>query len=123
MKRDMELVRDLLLKIEAEGAPALDVVPAMAGFDEGVVIEHVRLCYDAGLISAIDATTLDGRDYMELELTWYGHEFVDQIRDPEIWAKTKAGASKVGSWSIGIIGELAVGFIKAKAATLGLPIG
>lgn len=55
-------------------------------------------------------------------LTWQGHEFVDEVRDPEIWRKTKEGAEKVGSWSIKLLGELAAGFVRAKAAELGLPL-
>ena len=47
-------------------------------------------------------------------LTWAGHDFVDSVRDPEIWRETKDVASKAGRWSIDLLGELAKGLIKTK---------
>lgn len=123
MKREMDLVRDLLLAIERDGSPALARAPDIGGAAAETVVEHIHLLRQAGLVSAVDATTFDGRDYINIELTWAGHEFLDQVRDPEIWTKTKAGASKLGSWSIGLLGDIAMGYIKAKASSIGLPLG
>jgi Hypothetical protein (DUF2513) len=47
-------------------------------------------------------------------LTWEGHDFLDAIRDPEIWCKTKSGAEEVGSFTFDLLKELAVGLIKTK---------
>lgn len=41
-------------------------------------------------------------------LTYIGHEFLDNIRDPEIWKKTKEAASKVGKFSITTLASYAV---------------
>lgn len=123
MKRDMDLVRLLLLRIEQEGSPALRNVPEVEGFDEATVAHHISLMLQAGLVTAIDASSFDGLAYLEIKMTWHGHEFLETIRDPEIWQSTKAGAAKVGSWSIGIIAELAKAAVVAKAQSLGFPIG
>lgn len=40
-------------------------------------------------------------------LTWQGHQFIDTIRDPKIWRKTKEAASKLESASITILSSLA----------------
>lgn len=123
MKRDMDLIRQILIHIEELPQAALQNVPDFEGYTTARVIEHVRLLIDAGLITAIDASTLSGPDYINIKMTWHGHEFINTIRDPEIWKKTKAGASKVGGWTVGLLAEIATGYIKLKAAELGLPIG
>jgi hypothetical protein len=120
MKRDMDLVRSILLEIEARGDPELRNVPFIQGYDEGVVTSHVALLLDAGLASGIDASTMDGQDYMEIGMTWAGYEFLDNVRDPEIWRTTKTGAAKLGSFSLSLIGDLAKAALTAKAQSLGL---
>ncbi len=43
-----------------------------------------------------------------------GHQYLEAIRDPEIWRKTKEGASLAGSFSIDLLGKLANGFIRTQ---------
>jgi hypothetical protein len=119
MKRDMDLVRDLLLKIEEEGTPALGGVPELEGHSSDAVLYHIKLLIQAGLLTAIDAGSFDGPNYLQLEMTWHGHEFLASVRDPEIWRRTKEGAGKVGSWSIGTIAEVAKAVALAKMEDLG----
>ena len=47
-------------------------------------------------------------------LTWKGHDFLDQIRDPAIWSATKEGVKKAGGFSVDILKALAKGLIKKK---------
>ena len=118
MQRDMDLVRDLLLEIAASDQPL--TFPNFLGGDAEPdrvrkVAYHLKmLIEEAGLISAIDAKSNSGPAWLRLELTWLGHEFLDQIRDPEIWRKTKAGAAKAGGFSIELISALAKGLIKTQ---------
>jgi hypothetical protein len=51
------------------------------------------------------------------KLTWNGHEFLDDIRDPEIWRKTKELAKSVPSVGL-VLWEIAKAEVKTK---LGLP--
>lgn len=51
-----------------------------------------------------------------------GHEFLETVRSAEIWSKAKAGATRVGSWSLSVIGDLAKGYLREEAAKLGLPL-
>ena len=122
MKLDMDLMRQILLAVEADPCPVLPGVPEVIDYPSGHVIEHVRLAVDAGYLTAQDAGTMSGPDFVALRLTWAGHEFLEKIRDPEIWRQTKAGAAKVGSLPFSLLGELAIGFLKKKAADLGLPM-
>jgi len=125
MKRDMDLVRTILLAIEDQPGPAVAGYLEIPGVELGPLTHHLHLLMDAGYVHAYearDASTDYGFLLQEASLTWAGHEFLDSVRDPEIWQKTKVGASKVGSWSVSLLGELAKGYIRQKAAELGLPI-
>ena len=48
------------------------------------------------------------------KLTWAGHDFVDAVRDPAIWKKTKHSADAIGSITFDLVKDLAKGFIKTK---------
>src|SRR3546814_6109565 len=80
---------------------------------------------EAGYIRAAaaqDANTPYGYMMQDASLTWAGYEFLETIRDTEIWRLTKTGAEKVGSWGISMLMELAKGYARQKATGLGLPI-
>jgi hypothetical protein len=118
MKRDMDLVRDLLLAIEnhptlADGTNVLMVdAPDKLGLDGRSIEEihyHLEMMIKKGLV--------DGQlNLMEMVsgLTWDGHDFLDTIRDPAIWQATKDGAKKAGGFSLELLGALAKGLIKKK---------
>lgn len=76
---------------------------------------QVRLLAEAGFVWAIDAETMDNRFAMlPVRLTMAGHEYLDTIRDEEIWRRTKEGAGAVGSFSLETLGALARGFVREK---------
>src|SRR5215204_2447357 len=102
MKRDMDLVRLLLLEAEAakdrvmtKHLPALE---HFKGFDLPTIDHHVEVMAEAGLIVAYQETQTGKGTFgwNLIRLTWNGHEFVDTVRDPEIWRKTKSGAAAAG---------------------------
>jgi hypothetical protein len=120
MKRDMDIVRELLLRIEAvnmpAGHPALLTVTSddlvRPGDDQNSIAEHVRLLVDAGFVKP---TRLSGPEFFGVSgLTWRGHDFLDAIRDPEIWRQTKDGATKAGGFTVEILGDLAKGLLKTQ---------
>jgi hypothetical protein len=51
-------------------------------------------------------------DWRAKRLTFQGHEFLDTVRDPEIWRRTKEGASKIGGAGVELL--LTVGKAYAK---------
>ncbi|MBF9195409.1 DUF2513 domain-containing protein [Microvirga terrestris] len=124
MKRDMDLVRNLLLEIEASEKPALyisDLISAdrLNGIDQPTIELHLKLLIEAGLIDANQkqgSSTVGG--WYVRRLTWDGHEFLDTMRDPEIWRKTKEGASAAGSWSIAALKEIGTALLKAKVQSV-----
>ena len=118
MKRDMDLVRKILLKIEEEQNefPLMNI--EIDGYDMATVNYHCKLLYEAGLISGYKASTsmsgLDG--FMVDSLTWEGNDFLDKIRDNSIWHKTKDAITKKGlPLIIDTIKTVANAFITAAA--------
>lgn len=66
---------------------------------------------EAGYIDAAFTKLLqDGTYYYARigNLTFIGHEFLDNIRDPKIWKMTKEAANKVGKFSITTLASYAV---------------
>ena len=123
MKRDMDLIRALLIAVDDAPTPELQVLPDLPPADDDEIAYHARLLIQAGFLTAIDISDNAQERYQDLSVTWEGHEFLESVRDPQIWSATKDGAKKLGSWSIGVIADLAKGAIVAKAHALGLPIG
>ncbi len=118
MKRDMELVRGLLLKIESMNLPlgttaffnSADPTLHIDGFTPDDVAYNLDLLFDAGFIRGQRGMT----DFGFSGLTWAGHDFLDVVRDPAIWAKTKQGALAAGGFTFDLLKELAKGFVKKQ---------
>jgi len=91
MKRDMDLVREILLRVEANEKPTVPIAPfEIDGYPPEIVYHHVHLLDDAGLLTTLGRPGMD--QWFPKTLTWQGHDFLDAVRDPEVWAKTKQGA-------------------------------
>jgi|SRR5882724_639054 len=114
MQRDMEYVRELLLKIEA--APSVvkqssDLIPDIATHtqkDRDKLNYHLgMLINEAPFVSAIAAHTYSEQNWMRLQLTWQGHEFLETVRDPEVWTRTKEGAKKAGNFGLEFVLQIA----------------
>lgn len=116
MRRDDDLVRQILLTIE-ESSDTLSVNRmSIAQASREEIVYHLQLLDDAGFI---EAKFLCG-DNVVLEvlinrLTWAGHEFLDAVRDDTTWATAKSRvASTVGSASLQILQAVATSIIMAK---------
>lgn len=111
MRRDMDLVRYILLKTEeAEGQIGYeDLVTDCWSAQE--VAYHVEIMYLAGLLDATAMKDMNGtavRGYVN-GLTWDGQDYLDAIRNDTVWAKTKRLVKeKVGSTTMDIIKLVAI---------------
>lgn len=113
MKRDMELIRKILLKMEE--APDPNEIPTLTleGYSEGQIHFHLKLLSEAGLIHAIDASSKDGIQFMPLSLTWEGYEFLEAVRDDGRWQKVKDTIiTKGGAMVFDVVKAVAVDAIK-----------
>lgn len=124
MKRDMDLVRSILLRLE-DSDKIRNGTGILSDLADDILVQgHLELLSDAGFVEQKnwkphpDGVTMR----MGWRITWEGHEFIDTVRDPEIWRKTKVGAEKLGSWTIKILADMATGYVRSKAQELGLPL-
>jgi hypothetical protein len=47
-----------------------------------------------------------------------GYDFLDSMRNPEIWAETKKGAEEAGGFTFDLIRDLAKGLVKKQIEEL-----
>jgi hypothetical protein len=122
MTRDMDLIRQLLLKVEALNLPQGTTIffePSeselqVEGYTPDQIAYNLDLLFDEGFVKGQRGMTQFGI----AGLTWQGHELLDDIRDPDIWSKTKERAKAIGGVGLSFIWEIAKAEIKTK---LGLP--
>lgn len=120
MKRDMDLIRALLLKLEALPMQPGDVVHitpdadeiAIPGYDAAQIEYHLSQILAEGYVDDGGVRPMVGIGF--LSLTPDGHDFVDSVRDPAIWAKTKQGAIAAGGFTLDLLKDLAKGFVKKQ---------
>jgi hypothetical protein len=88
MKRDVDLIRQLLFDIERHGTDcSLDVLRNGAAADSEPRIQyHVRMLVDAGLAKEIDRTSAGAAC---VRLTNAGHELLDLCRSDIRWREAK----------------------------------
>ena len=120
MKRDMDLIRELLLHLEAipmptDGETAIfpnDDRIAVPGHDPAQVDYHLGLLRSAHFLDESHARPASGINFRGL--TWQGHDFLDSVRDPKIWAKTKDGALAAGGFTVDLLKDLAKGLVEKQ---------
>jgi len=102
MKRDWDLIREILTKVEECNPNVKGVQPSDFSIDAHTAVAyHVKLLIDAGLVEGEMTPSM----HFDVEsLTWEGHEFLDSIRDDTVWEKTKTiFADKGISMSIDLV--------------------
>lgn len=118
MKRDMDLVRRILLEIEESDEWRSGAI-TYEDVDDEVVSYHVMLLFEAGLIDAIDVSTNTLRWHAR-SLTWHGHEFLDAARDDTRWILAKETiSSKIGSLPFDILNQVLGQMIKSVIFPVG----
>src|SRR5579862_9015086 len=104
MKRDMDLVRTILMRIESNSSGSLPDNFGIQGYRPEQVGYHAHIMMQKGLIEAEDITNFesDGPEIVPTNLTWKGHEFLDLARDQGRWNRAKAIIAKVGGAPISV---------------------
>jgi len=119
MKRDMSLVREILLQVEAR-PNVTDWSPVeIDGRSQEEISYHVKMLHDEGLLEALDMRAYgpDGFRYNPKFLTVRGHDFLDSVRSPSVWRKVQRQLAIVGrSVSLEIVMAIAT---KVAADALG----
>lgn len=122
MKLNHDCVRLLLLEIESNkkiGEPLTEhnfkdnIVFKKYGFDTVMYsllklneaeYLNVQLLWESGSVES----------FLINDMTWKGHEFLDNIRDNNTWKEVKKVASKTSSMSLTLMSKLAVQYLSQK---------
>lgn len=117
MKRDMELVRVLLLRIEQDEtcclqSPNIEV----DGYSSDEIGYNLNIMVNGGLLDARGSQAMRDKvpQFLITGITWCGHEFLDSIRNDSVWSHTKEALKPFGSASFDVIKSIAVAFISSK---------
>ena len=92
MKRDMDLVRKILLHVEENEDGNISL--AIPGYSQDEIYRHVELMKDKDLVDAAIVLAGDGAGHEILtcevrRLTGAGHDFLDAVRSDTVWEQVK----------------------------------
>lgn len=112
MKRNNEIVRDILLLVEKECQSIVDGNQqhltfkssdsetkwlTFPGTDRDSAIYHWKLLIDEDLVNGMIHPAFHGEmTFVFSGLTWAGHDFLDTIRQGPVWNRMKELANKSG---------------------------
>jgi len=102
MRRDMDLIRLLLLDVEGEEKPDL------SHYSKEQLNYHKALLIEAGLVEGKVGYGDDAISTVKIiRLTWQGHEFLSAARNNSVWRQAKEMVSKANlTLTIPILTEL-----------------
>lgn len=123
MKRDMTLIRELLLKLEQihDRPFATLSIPhgseelAIEGYSPDEISYNLELMVEGGLLLAQGSGFSADGALLFQRLSWNGHEYLESVRDPEVWRLTKEGAAEAGGAGIAFMWDLAKAYSKHVA--------
>jgi hypothetical protein len=124
MKRDMDLVRKILLACADHEHGYAPGNLAIKGYSEEQIGHHVYLMMQAGLVKGGDVTGAEDPSPQAVlgSVTWAGHEFLEASRDEGRWSKAKQAAGSTGGMVLDVLKSVLVEMatVAAKKAA-GLP--
>ena len=130
MELNKDCVRDILLKCEEllqmndDGTmntlQSGDLKEVLPDYDLSVIKYSVLKMDEADLINAKIISFDDSivGEFLIFDITYFGHEFIEQIKDDNNWNKVKDVAKKVGSSSIDILLQIATGVLTNKIKSI-----
>lgn len=126
MRRDPELIRQLMLKLESLNKSATAIV--MVGYRENLSIDgytddqvyyHVEQILMNGWLDMAGGRGMNPSGHFSFRaLTPAGHDFVDSVRDDAIWQLTKQGANAAGGYTLEMLAALGKGFLRKQVEKL-----
>lgn len=118
---DRDCVRDLLLTIESDvfnNTLFLEKIcenSRMKSYSKETVIYAIQKLKEANYINGTIEFADNAPYFVSVSsITWEGHNFLDNVRDPGIWEKVKSKSSKLTSVSLPLLAELGLSFVKEQ---------
>ena len=111
MKRDMDLIRKILIKLEEYEYGSAPETISIDGCTEEQMWHHFYLMGEAGLleVNEVRPRGIQSPAAIPISLTWEGHDFLDAIRSDKIWDNTKRKITEAGvSMTFEIVETIAI---------------
>lgn len=116
MKLNPDCMRHILLELEKapfqkETYPD-ELYDALPKYPHDEIDYAILKMHEAGFINATIEKYLDGHIGIEIyDISFEGHQFLDNVRSSKVWTATKKVASDIGSTSIQAITQIATSVI------------
>lgn len=118
MKMDIDCIRDILL--QAEETPFTvyrdsdddnedSGLPFIAKYDDKTLLYHIDIANELGLLKASICIGMSS----VYDLSAQGHLFLADIREENVWNKTKEISKQVGASSLDTVKQIAVNVISS----------
>jgi hypothetical protein len=121
MELKHDLVREILLDIEDKGFNKFYFVDSLKFNRDGSERNEDDIIYT--LSKLVEANFIEGNpiesykvpvNFFVKDLTWSGHEFLDNIRDDGVWKDIKNVTKNLSSVSLTLIGKLGFQYLSNK---------
>ena len=116
MKRDMDLVREMLCEVEKTDTFGTQIHLKFDGYSPEEIDYHILLLSDADLIKTDPPRDIE-RKRRPVRLTWEGHEFVEAARDDARWNQAKEMMKGTGGFVVEIAKSLLIDLAKEQIKT------
>lgn len=131
MKLNPDCIREILFAVESQTgyhkATCFSKVIQSCSFPIETVLYHINQCEMSGFFTRVEhlhgvpinMPVLDNGcyDLRIYDLSPKGHEFLANIRSDNIWSKTKNAASKIGSFALPALQQIASNLIETAIKT------
>jgi len=105
MHRDMDLIRNILMKVADNPSAWAPDNLSIAGYTDEQIGYHALLLLESGLADGFDTTVQGGEPQgMISRLTWEGHDFLEAAKEQSRWDEAKqliferAGSASLQVW-------------------------
>lgn len=119
MKRDLNLIRNMLLRIEELDSTkqkiTIDSFSDLCA-DPVLISLHIELLIDSNYIETSEPIYCGViKDFLIYRITSDGYDYLDSIRENSIWERTENMLFKVGgSAALDVVKDVAVSIIKTR---------
>lgn len=116
MKRDDDLIRALLIEAEeTEDGLLIAILSLTPDSEDEKRYIHAKWLADDGFFEEVQSGVFRMKNK--------GNDYLASIRSEGIWQKTKATAADMGGVSLGVLKDIAVGYVKQEvSARLGFTV-
>lgn len=119
MKRDLDLIRNIMIYLEKNLQPGKDINTTDLPFynqnddeDYQVMSEHIKLIIENGYIEVIKNPIRGFTFFYITRITTQGHDFLDALRNEKVWNQVKEKTLSASGFTLSFLVDLGKEYIK-----------